>query len=345
MSSLRPFSGWTKIPSSLPAYIYIFFTSSLPQNFPSYLRHTSPLLPTIYLPPHAYHLPPPSLHRQSSRDVERERAWSMGAWSRSLELGVGERELGAGEPKAGAGRTWDPGKHLPFVCLFVCLFVYGAALHKIRSAVPQSSSLCCRKRRRRRRWEQRCHRLLLLCVAQEKEKEEGDGSYRRLLLLLRVAKKKKKGNGSYRRLLLLRVAKKKGRRRRRQLSPSFVCFGVALQRSSTKKVTTATVTFFCLLRSRVITQLHEEGNDSYRRLLLPTAELRCSAAPQRSRIGFFCCCTATLQRSEEDDGSHAAVAFFFSCCYATDEGNDSCRHLRLLVLLRCSAAKEGAFFL
>jgi len=57
-------------------------------------------------------------------------------------------------------------------------------------------------------------------------------------------------------------------------------------------------------------------------------------------------CAAALQRSEEGDGSVAAVAFFFFSYYcATDEGNDSCRHLRFLVLLRCNVAKEGAFFL
>ncbi len=76
-------------------HIYFFFTSSLPQkflsylpqNFPSYLPHTSPLLPTTYLPPPTYHLPTPplSLHRQSSRDIERERAWSRGAFLVVLE--------------------------------------------------------------------------------------------------------------------------------------------------------------------------------------------------------------------------------------------------------------------
>jgi hypothetical protein len=82
---------WSRFPDerkSHPPYphIYIFSTSSLPQNFPpSYLPPTSPLLLTIYLPLPTYHLPPPSylpptnpsppsLHRQSSRNVEWERA-------------------------------------------------------------------------------------------------------------------------------------------------------------------------------------------------------------------------------------------------------------------------------
>jgi hypothetical protein len=80
MSPLLPFCGWTKIPSSLPAWIFFFHLFSAPK--------ISPLLPTTYQPL------PPSLHRQSSRDVEREQAWSWsrGCWSRSLE-----QELGAAE--------------------------------------------------------------------------------------------------------------------------------------------------------------------------------------------------------------------------------------------------------
>ncbi len=65
---------------------------------PSYLPSTSPLLPTTYPPPYlpptspllptTYQPLPPSLHRQSSRNVEREPAWSWSRsyWSRSLEL-------------------------------------------------------------------------------------------------------------------------------------------------------------------------------------------------------------------------------------------------------------------
>ncbi len=78
-------------------YIYIFPTSSLPQNFPpSYLPPTNPS--------------PPSLHRQSSKGVEREWAWSRGA----ARVGAGPMR----EPEQ------DPGKHLTFFSLvyFVCLW-------------------------------------------------------------------------------------------------------------------------------------------------------------------------------------------------------------------------------
>ncbi len=69
----------------------------------------SPLLPTTYQPL------PPSLHRQSSRNVERERAWSLSrsCWSRSLEL----PKLGI-VPGVGAGPTRYRGKPSSF--LFFC---------------------------------------------------------------------------------------------------------------------------------------------------------------------------------------------------------------------------------
>ncbi len=146
----------------LPAQIFYFFsTSSLPQNFPpllpttslppptyhlpppSYLPPPSPLLPTTYLPPPTYHLPtpPPSLHRQSSKDVERERAWSL------------ERL----EPLP--CRTQVSIFFFVFI-LFVCLWSCTAQDTQRCSAAPQttfasSSSLCCKKRRRRRRCVQR----------------------------------------------------------------------------------------------------------------------------------------------------------------------------------------------
>jgi len=137
-----------------PHFFFFFHLFSTPKF--------SPLLPTTYQPL------PPSLHHQSSRDVERERAWSRGA------------------ARAHSRPTRDPGKHLTF-CIpwLICLFVCGATLHKMTlryNAAPQSSSLCCKKKRRRRRRWQQCL-LLLLCAAQEKEEEEGDGSSRRLLLL------------------------------------------------------------------------------------------------------------------------------------------------------------------
>jgi hypothetical protein len=111
MSPLRPFSGWTKIPSSLPDFFFFFshlfstpkFSPVLPTTYlpPSYLPPTSPLLPTTYLPPPTYHLPPPSylppttptppsLHRQSSRDLGR--LWS-GSWS--CGYGAGAAGVGA----------------------------------------------------------------------------------------------------------------------------------------------------------------------------------------------------------------------------------------------------------
>jgi hypothetical protein len=88
MSPFNPFCGWT---SSLPVEIF-FFTSSLPRNS---------LPPPSYLPPPTFHLPspppllpppsylpptnptPPSLHRQSSRDLERlwSGSWSGWSWS------------------------------------------------------------------------------------------------------------------------------------------------------------------------------------------------------------------------------------------------------------------------
>jgi hypothetical protein len=92
----------------LPARIFFFFSPLLyPKIFPP---------PTYHLPPPSYLPPtnpsPPSLHRQSSRDVERERAWSRGAWSR-------------GAARAGVGPMRDPSKHLTFFSFvyFVCLFM------------------------------------------------------------------------------------------------------------------------------------------------------------------------------------------------------------------------------
>jgi len=98
---------------------------------PSYLPPTSPLLPTTYhLPPPSYPPPtnpsPPSLHRQSSRDVEQERASSRGAW-REAWRGAWSSELGIGERLES---EWDPRKHLTFFfSRLFCLFVCGAALH------------------------------------------------------------------------------------------------------------------------------------------------------------------------------------------------------------------------
>ncbi len=188
MSLLRPFSGWTKIPSSLPAYIYFFHLFStlkfslLPTPKFSLLPTTYlPVLPTIYLPPPTYHLPAPSylpptnpspltpLH-SIARALEASSGSELGAraWpSRGAKAWRGERELGAGEPEQDPRRT-----QVSILLLFVCFFCLW------------SRSLCCRKNRRRRRRWQRCYRclLLLLRVAKKKKEEEGDGSCRRLLL-------------------------------------------------------------------------------------------------------------------------------------------------------------------
>ncbi len=81
MRPLRPFCGWTKIPSSLPAWIF-FFTSSLPQKFPpSYLPPTNPS-------------PPRSIARvpktsSGSKLGAGAGVVGAGAWNKSLELGAG----------------------------------------------------------------------------------------------------------------------------------------------------------------------------------------------------------------------------------------------------------------
>ncbi len=251
---------------SHPPYMHIFFSHlfSSPKFSPSYLAPTSPLLPTIYLPPPTYHLPPPSylpptnpsppsLHRQSSRDVERERAWSRGAWS--SELGARERL----EPER------DPGKHLTFFSLvyFVCLFV---ELHCIRYAVLQRNST--------------------------------------------------RSIYSYGAALQCSIAKKATLRYN-------ACFA-ALQRSGTKEGddNNAATAFFFLLWS-CAAQLHEEGDGSCRRLLLPGVELRCSAAPRRRQRQLlspsFAWCGPAALRSSTKKATTTAVAFFsllWSCVAA-----------------------------
>jgi hypothetical protein len=128
----------------LPTHIFYFFsTSSLPQNFPpSYLPPTNPS------PPHSIAKTPETLSGSE-----------LGAG----ELGAGElgaRAWSKGAARAGAGPTQDPGKHLFFLSCLFCLFVYGAALHKIRSVAVQLHKQ---------------HLLLLLCVAGKTKEEEGDG--------------------------------------------------------------------------------------------------------------------------------------------------------------------------
>jgi hypothetical protein len=101
MSPLRPFSGWTKIPSSLPDFFFFFPPLPYPKIFPRPTYHLPPpVLPTTYLPHPTYHLPPPSylppttptppsLHRQSSKDLGR-------LWSGSWSCGCGAGAAGAG---------------------------------------------------------------------------------------------------------------------------------------------------------------------------------------------------------------------------------------------------------
>jgi hypothetical protein len=88
----------------------------------------SPLLPTTYQPL------PPSLHRQSSKDIEREQAWSWsrGCWSRSLEQELGAWSRSLELPKLGAVGVgelwlepeWDPRRTQVSIFTFflVCLF-------------------------------------------------------------------------------------------------------------------------------------------------------------------------------------------------------------------------------
>jgi len=101
----------------LHARIYIF---SPPLFYPKIF----PILPTTYQP-----LPP-------THSIARAPETSSGSELGARELGVGAWSRGAAG--AGAGAMRDPGKHLTFFfSRLFCLFVCGAALHKIRSTVMQ----------------------------------------------------------------------------------------------------------------------------------------------------------------------------------------------------------------
>jgi hypothetical protein len=146
MSPLRLFSGWTKIPSSLPDFFF-FSTSSLPQNFPpSYLPPTSPR-PTYHLPPPSY-LPPtspllpttyhPHPPLTPSPELQRPRAavewelelwlWSWSGWSWSGVAGVGTELLELEQ---------DPRAHEKVRSL-ACLLQWS----KLRSQAPELALLC-----------------------------------------------------------------------------------------------------------------------------------------------------------------------------------------------------------
>jgi hypothetical protein len=170
MSSLRPFSRWTKIPSSLPDFFF-FSTSSLPQNFPCPTYHLPPpVLPTTYLPPPTYHLPtPPPL--TPSPQLQRPRAaverelelwlWSWSGWSWSGVAGVG----------AGPTRTRKGKRSSSFSCLFACCNATssGACVaflqrSKLRSQAPELACLlrlaCC------------CNAALLAAATQQAPERE-----------------------------------------------------------------------------------------------------------------------------------------------------------------------------
>ncbi len=151
MSPLRPFSGWTKIPSSLPDFFFFFPPLLYPKIFPrptyhlpppilpttylppSYLPATSPLLPTTYQPLPL--TPSPELLAPETLNGSELGAWSELGAGASLEFGT-SLELGA----TAAGPTQDPGKHFSLCCFF---FVLQEKKKKKKAmASPSSSSLC-----------------------------------------------------------------------------------------------------------------------------------------------------------------------------------------------------------
>ncbi len=85
--------------------------------------------------------------------------------------------------------------------------------------------------------------------------------------------------------------KKSQRRRRRQHSCRRLLLPLVLLRCNAaeednnnyRRLLLTTVAFFFLLWSSITAQLHEKGDGSCRRLLLPTMELSYSAAPRRRR--------------------------------------------------------------
>jgi hypothetical protein len=133
MSPLRPFTGWTKIPSSLPNFFFFFFHLFSTPKF-------SPVLPTTYQPLPL--TPSPELLAPETLSGSELGAWSrlgagasleFGAWSLEFRTSL---ELGA----TTAGPTQDPGKHFSLCCFF---FVLQEKKKKKKAmASPSSSSLC-----------------------------------------------------------------------------------------------------------------------------------------------------------------------------------------------------------
>jgi hypothetical protein len=76
---------------------------------------------------------------------------------------------------------------------------------------------------------------------------------------------------------------------------------------------------------------NEEGdvNNDCRHLLLSLFLLRCSAAKKATTVWLL---------------SPSSI-FFLARLQLSEEGDGNCRRLCLLVLLRCNATEEGAFFL
>jgi len=124
MRLLKPFWDEQKIPSSLPPWDFFFHLFSAPKF--------SPLLPTTYQPL------PPSLHRQSSRNIERERAWSRSCWSRCLELGGGARSF-----ELCLESEWDLRVIEVSLFFFFFLFFNFFLLRSAASFLPFFSALQC----------------------------------------------------------------------------------------------------------------------------------------------------------------------------------------------------------
>jgi len=101
------------------------------------------------------------------------------------------------------------------------------------------------------------------------------------------------------------------------------------------------------LWSCVAAQLHEEGDDSYCRLLLPDVELYSAAQlheeGDNSCTSNVCSCGAALQRNIAKKATLCCSVYFVALQRSgAKEGDGNYRRLLLSVVeLRYSAAKEG----